>query len=142
MTRFSFYCAVALIATVGLSANAFAKDHYQGHGQYHADRQVRHDDHSRNFRDHDRDHYRSERREHERREWEAHRRYDRDRLRDQREHREWARHHRHQGNRYGWDKGKNNPHQDANWNHAPASGTRPVRPVATNYGNRPVRDGR
>ncbi len=129
-------CALVVIGTLGLSANASAHERHEGHGQYHHDRVA---DHRRDFRDHDHDGMRAERREHERREWAARRDHDRDRWRHrEEERREWARNHRHDGNHYGWQNGKNNPHQDANWNKPTPGSTptvRPTRTTAANYRN-------
>lgn len=127
-------CALVIIGTLGLSANAFAHERHEGHGQYHPQRVA---DHRRDFRDHDHDGMRAEHREHERREWATRRDHDRDRWRHQQEERrEWARKHHHDGNRYGWQQGRNNPHQDATRQQrrpASAPNARPSRTVANNY---------
>ena len=146
MKKVSLYGALLILGILGLSASAAAKDHYQGHGQYHHDRELRHDEHARHeYRDRDRDHWATERHEHERHELaERHARE-----RREREHQEWARAHQSHGNHNGWKRGRNNPHHDANWTQpTPATyghrPTRPVtgtstRPVAANYPTRPTR---
>ncbi len=142
MKKVYLYGALLILGTLGLSASAAAKDHYQGHGQYHHNREIRHDDHARHdYRDHDgnRDRWRSERHERERHEWAERREHER---------REWAQNHRHHSNHYGWQRGTHNLHEDANWKQpAPATyGPRPTRPVASStpsvarsYPTRPTR---